>query len=464
MLKLRTLFSGIGSPESALKNIGIDYELVDFCEVDKYAIKSYCAVHGVPEDKNLGDVSKVWGRDLLYADLLVWGFPCTDISVAGKMSGIVEGETRSGLYYEGFRVLKETKPKYSIIENVKNLTGKKFKAEFEQMLNDIEGLGYNNYWQVLNAKNYGIPQNRERVFIVSIRKDVDTEKFEFPVGFDNGLRLKDFLESEVDEKYYISQEKTDKLLSQLKGSIGKGGLLQERNGTFGKTDVHSLDGYSPAITATCYKGPDMVAMPCIAASRGRNPINPSDRTPGNHVEQRLEINKTGNCNTLTTVQKDNYVLENKIMKLGKLNENRHSSAQNSVLSVEGICTTLDTMGGGNRQPKILAIGQISNEGSQAGKVYSPEGVFPTICACTHGYAIGNIFKEYRIRKLTPKECWRLMGFSDIEFQRAQDAGVSNSQLYKQAGNSIYTGCLSAIFKKLLQADIQANIEEDKILG
>jgi len=463
MLKLRTLFSGIGSPESALKNIGIDYELVDFCEVDKYAIKSYCAVHGVDESKNLGDVSKVWGRDLPYADLLVWGFPCTDISVAGKMSGIVEGETRSGLYYEGFRVLKETKPKYSIIENVKNLTGKKFKAEFEQMLNDIEGLGYNNYWQVLNAKNYGIPQNRERVFIVSIRKDVDTEKFEFPVGFDNGLRLKDFLESEVDEKYYISQEKTDKLLSQLKGSIGKGGLLQERNGTFGKTDVHSLDGYSPAITATCYKGPDMVAMPCIAASRGRNPINPSDRTPGNHVEQRLEINKTGNCNTLTTVQKDNYVLENKIMELGKLNENRHSSAQNSVLSVEGICTTLDTMGGGNRQPKILATMVGAALRSRNGMKLELNNV-ELSNALTQNKDHALISNGYKIRKLTPKECWRLMGFTDIEFQKAQEAGISNSQLYKQAGNSIVTNVLSEIFKKLLQADIQVNIDENKILS
>lgn len=204
MLKVRTLFSGIGAPESALKKLGVDFEIVDFCEIDKYAVKSYCAIHGVSEEKNLGDISKVWGRDLPYADLLVWGFPCQDISVAGKQRGIQEGETRSGLYYEGFRILKETRPKYSIIENVKNLVGKKFRTDFESMLDDIESIGYNNYWQVLNAKNYGIPQNRERVFIVSIRKDVDTGDFDFPEGFDNGLRLKDFLEDEVDEKFYIS--------------------------------------------------------------------------------------------------------------------------------------------------------------------------------------------------------------------------------------------------------------------
>ena len=375
MLKVRTLFSGIGSPESSLKNIGIDYELVDFCEIDKYAVKSYCAVHGVSESKNLGDISKVWGRNLPYADLLVWGFPCTDISVAGKGSGIVEGVTRSGLYYEGFRVLKETKPKYSIIENVKNLTGKKFKAEFEQMLEDIKGLGYNNYWKVLNAKDYGIPQNRERVFIVSIRADIDTRKFEFPVGFDNGLRLKDFLEEEVDEKYYLS----DKTLE----------LIKRHNVT-----IDSIEGVTQtALDASYYKGIGVrcgkvrccfevpIKLPCIVASRGRNPINPSDRTAGNHVEQRFEINKTGNTNTLTTVQKNNYVLDT----------------------------------------------------------------------------------NYRIRKLTPKESWSLMGFSPEEFKRAA-AVNSNSQLYKQAGNSIVTNVLSGIFKKLLQADIQANMDEDKILG
>ena len=206
MLKVRTLFSGIGAPESALNKLKIPYELVDFCEVDKHAVKSYCEVHGVSEDKNLGDISKVWGKNLTYADLLVWGFPCQDISVAGKQAGIVEGKTKSGLYYEGLRILRETKPKYSIIENVKNLVGKKFKVEFGQMLQDIDGIGYNNYWKVLNAKDYGIPQNRERVFIVSIRKDIDDGNFQFPLGFDNGMRLKDFLEDEVDEKFYVSNK------------------------------------------------------------------------------------------------------------------------------------------------------------------------------------------------------------------------------------------------------------------
>ena len=137
--------------------------------------------------------------------MMTWGFPCQDISVAGKLAGIKEG-TRSGLYYEGMRILKQVKPKYSIIENVNNLTSKKFKESFEQILKDLEDAGYNNYWQVLNAKNFGIPQNRERVFIISIRKDIDNGKFKFPEPFDNSMRLKDILEDNVDEKYFLSEK------------------------------------------------------------------------------------------------------------------------------------------------------------------------------------------------------------------------------------------------------------------
>lgn len=363
MLKVRTLFSGIGSPEKALKDLQIPYELIDFCEVDKYAVKSYCAVHGVSEDKNLGDITKVWGRNLPYADLLVWGFPCQDISVAGKQRGLKEGETRSGLYYEGFRILKETKPKYSIIENVKNLVGKKFKADFESMLNDIESLGYNNYWKVLNAKDYGIPQNRERVFIVSIRKDIDTGTFSFPFGFDNGLRLKDFLEDEVDEKYYISQEKTEKLISQLK------------NGKIPKLNTNpSGGGLEPKILQES-PVPELVGG------------------------------------------------------IGKINFGKQYRQGNRVYSSK-------------KTAMCLMAQPVGNAGG-----------------FSYLYNVG-----YRIRKLTPKECWRLMGFKDNDFQKAKDAGVSNSQLYKQAGNSMVTNCLFYIFKNLLQAETATIYEENKELS
>lgn len=213
MLKLLSLFTGIGAFEKALENLGINYELVGFSEIDKFAIKSYCTIHNIPEYKNLGDVSKIEIDKIPDFDLLTWGFPCQDISIAGRMKGIKEG-TRSGLYYEGYKILKAKRPGISIIENVKNLTSKRFKEQFETILKDIEELGYNNYWQVLNAKNYSVPQNRERIFIVSIRKDIDKNNFVFPSPVELKLKLKDLLEDTVDDKFYLTENGIGRLIKK----------------------------------------------------------------------------------------------------------------------------------------------------------------------------------------------------------------------------------------------------------
>jgi len=370
MLKVNELFAGIGAFREALIRTGIPHEVVGISEIDKYAIKSYEAIYG--ETRNYGDISKVDKLD--YADLWTYGFPCQDISVAGKQAGIEKGKTRSGLLYEVERLLEKSKecgelPKYLMLENVKNLVGKKFKAQFEEWLQKLDELGYNTYRKVLNAKNYGIPQNRERVFAISIRKDIDTG-YEFPIGFDNGKRLKDILESEVDEKYYLS----DKIQQRLKIT----------DPTFTKNIIGTTI--------------------CIAASRGRNPENPSDRTVGNPTVQRLEINKNGISNTLTTVQKDNYVVEPMIIDpQGRLNKQ---------------CT--------------------------------PRNFCPTLRAQTHGNLPQVTYPntDFRIRKLTPLECWRLMGFADDQFRKAAKVN-SNSQLYKQAGNSIVVNVLEAIIGNLL---------------
>lgn len=154
MLKLLSLFSGIGAFEKALENLQIPFELVGFSEIDKFAIKSYCAIHNIDEKLNLGDIRNIKEKELPDFNLMTWGFPCQDISIAGRMKGIQKGTTRSGLYYEGYRIIKEKLPEVSIIENVKNLTSKRFRNEFEMILNDIKKLGYNNYWQILNAKDY----------------------------------------------------------------------------------------------------------------------------------------------------------------------------------------------------------------------------------------------------------------------------------------------------------------------
>ena len=213
MLKLLSLFTGIGAFEKALERLNIDYDLVGFSEIDKFAIKSYCAIHNVPENKNLGDITKINIDKIPDFDLLTWGFPCQDISIAGRMEGIKKG-TRSGLYYEGYKILKAKRPGISIIENVKNLTSKRFKEQFETILKDIEELGYNNYWQVLNAKNYSVPQNRERIFIVSIRKDIDKNNFVFPSPVELKLKLKDLLEDTVDDKFYLTENGIGRLIKK----------------------------------------------------------------------------------------------------------------------------------------------------------------------------------------------------------------------------------------------------------
>lgn len=206
MIKLFSLFSGIGAFEKALERLRIPYELVGFSEIDKFASKTYCAIHNVPESLNYGDITKIDENTLPDFDMQVWGFPCQDISIAGKMQGIKEGETRSGLYYEGLRILTIKKPMYSVIENVENLTSKRFKSQFESILKDLSDLGYTNYLKVLNAKDYGIPQNRKRLFIISIRNDIAKSNFVFPQSIPLMWKLKDLLEDKVEEKYYLSEK------------------------------------------------------------------------------------------------------------------------------------------------------------------------------------------------------------------------------------------------------------------
>lgn len=218
MLKVLSLFSGIGAFEKALTNLSIPYELVGYCEIDKHASKAYSVIHNVSEDMNLQDVTKI---DFLSVeddvDLITYGFPCQDISNAGKQRGFTDEEgnrTRSGLFFEALRIIEDYQPKFAIAENVKALTSKKFTSEFKTVLDSLDEVGYNNYYQVLNAKDFGIPQNRERVFIISIRKDID-RGFSFPQPIPLELRLKDLLEDEVDEKFYISNDTLNKLVVNL---------------------------------------------------------------------------------------------------------------------------------------------------------------------------------------------------------------------------------------------------------
>lgn len=225
MLNVLSLFSGIGAFEKALDNLGIPYNLLAYCDIDKYASKAYSIIHNVPEEKNLTDVTKVDFLDIEDSvDLITYGFPCQDISNAGKQKGFTDEEgnrTRSGLFFEALRIIEEFKPKFAIAENVKALTSKKFTEEFKTVLESLEEVGYNNYWQVLNAKDYGIPQNRERVFIISIRKDID-KGFTFPKPIALELRLKDLLENDVAESFYLSDDRLSALIEHKRRNKEKG--------------------------------------------------------------------------------------------------------------------------------------------------------------------------------------------------------------------------------------------------
>ena len=575
-LKVTTLFSGIGAQEAGLKRLGVDFEMVGMCEIDKYAIKSYEGINGPTH--NYGDISKIDRLD--YTDLLVYSSPCQDFSLAGRQAGLVgeDGkQTRSGLLLEVGRLLMKMSdegilPKYLLMENVKNLVGKKFKPAFDIWLKALKAIGYNNYWKVLNSKDYGVPQNRERVFVVSIRKDVDTHGYTFPEPFKLERRLKDVLETNVDEKYYLKQELVETFIKRLaKREVsntircgGAGSIYQKHSWDLiaEPSIVQNPPGYNnggiikdnvaPTLTSNgSYHMNNFVCNePLIAASRGRNPDNPLSREAGLPTEQMLEINQSGCSNTLTTVGKDNLVVEPNVLvqkrteygkmirkdyEAGIIRESRHNMTELSPRT-DGICNTITTVQKDNYlcEPKITVLGNYKPSGHECGRVMGVDGVPPTI-KDNHGavYSIaepqikqlGNVFptktrdnpnqgrvydenglspalncmgggnrepcvieksighnpvsKKFefngfhenkpcptllatdykcpkcysdgiRIRKLTPKECWRLMDFTDEEFEAAEKAGVSKTQLYKQAGNSIVVSCLAHIFRELLK--------------
>lgn len=210
-LRVFEAFAGYGSQSMALRNIGIPYEIVGYSEIDPYAIRAYRAVHG--DIKNYGDITKIDWNDVPDFDLLTWSSPCQDFSNAGKQAGGEEGSgTRSSLLWEVKKCLAIKRPKYSLTENVRALVSQKFLPGFLKYVEYMNSLGYTTFQQILNAKDYGIPQNRERIFVVSILGDA---WFNFPQPFPLKLRLKDMLEEKVDEKYYLPQDKVDQFIEQL---------------------------------------------------------------------------------------------------------------------------------------------------------------------------------------------------------------------------------------------------------
>lgn len=233
MLKVLSLFSGIGAFEKALENLNVEHEVINYCEIDKYASYAYSLLHNIGEEKNLGDISKVKTAELGEFDLLTYGFPCQDISLAGKRRGIIKGETRSGLLFEALRIIEDKRPKYAIAENVRNLVSKMFIKDFEELLSTLDNLGYNSYWKIVNSKDHRSIQSRERVFIVSIRKDIDNKKFKFPEEEINNRKLLEILQDNPDIKYYCkNNEYLKKFIKAVKRKTvefripNKSGLLR----------------------------------------------------------------------------------------------------------------------------------------------------------------------------------------------------------------------------------------------
>ena len=417
--------------------------------------------------------------------MICGGSPCQDFSVAGKQKGSVWTckdcgheynpltvhwsvrdkcpkcnsnnieKTRSSLLVEYLRIVRANKPNFGIYENVKNIVGKQFRnTTFKLFENELHEYGYNTYWKVLNAKNYGIPQNRERVYLIFIRKDLDNGQFKFPEPFDNGIRLKDVLEDEVDEKFYLSDDKVARFITNLNT---KNALLYDPCQTKREGKSREYIEFSPTLTSRDYKDPRLI---------------------NDNVVKQL-----GNIST------DNSSWNNP--QIGR------------IYSVEGISPTLNTCGGGQREPKIVRVGNINPSGKgMNGNVFASDGLAPTITtnkgegskvlipqATKQGYiecevggvadlsypnsktrrgrvqdgekisptitatetGICKIESPIRIRKLTPMECFRLMGFSDQDFDAAKNAGISNSQFYKQAGNSIVVDVLYYIYVELYKA-------------
>ena len=225
MKKLRVFeaFSGYGSQSIALRNIGVDYEVVAISEIDKYAIKAHDLIFPGYKDRNFGDISLIDWDNVPDFDLFTYSSPCQDWSAAGLQRGGQEGSgTRSSLLWECRKAIIAKRPKYLLLENVKALVGKKFYPYFNKWCRELEDYGYYNYWKVMNAKDYGVPQNRERVFLLSIRQDIDSGDFVFPEEVELTTFLKDKLEETVDEKFILSEKSIGGFLSHNKHHEDKG--------------------------------------------------------------------------------------------------------------------------------------------------------------------------------------------------------------------------------------------------
>ena len=367
-MKFLDLFAGIGGFRLGMESAG--HECVGFCEIDKFARKSYKAIHDTKGEIELHDITTVSDdtiRGIGYVDVICGGFPCQAFSIAGARRGFED--TRGTLFFEIARFASILKPRYLFLENVKGLLNHDRGNTFEAILSALDELGYDVEWQVLNSKNFGVPQNRERVFIIGHFRGEHTRNV-FPIS---------------GESQSISSQSVVKI-----GNVNPSG-----NGMNG--EVYQADGLAPTLTTNKGEG-QKIAIPMFTLTeQDKHGILIAGKLPGNHD-------------------------------------------QNSrVYDTDGLAPTLSTMQGGGQEPKIIQRGHGYNQGGE-------HDIAPTLTSNSY-HENNHLSDGFRIRKLTPRECWRLQGFPDWAFDKAQEVN-SNSQLYKQAGNSVTVNVIAAIAKEL----------------
>ncbi|HFR3585632.1 TPA: DNA cytosine methyltransferase [Streptococcus suis] len=383
-MKFLDLFAGIGGFRLGMERAG--HECVGFCEIDQFARKSYKAIHDTEGEFEFHDITRVTDesvRGIGRVDVICGGFPCQAFSIAGKRAGFED--TRGTLFFEIARFASILRPKYLFLENVTGLLNHDNGNTFETILGALDELGYDAEWQVFNSKNFGVPQNRERVFIIGHLRGASGRAI-FPFGGEN---------TQSDFKPKI--EVVGSTQSEDSHSLGQREIVYSPNGVMG------------CLTATDYKGPKQVAIPVLTPDREEKRQN----------GRRFKTDGIAPC--LNTMQGGG--LEPKIAV-------REATAKGYVEATVGDSVNLSHPNSSTRRGRVGK--QVTN-------------------TLLTGEEQGVVMPNFRIRKLTPRECWRLQGFPDWAFDKAQ-AVNSNSQLYKQAGNSVTVNVIEAIARKLEETD------------
>lgn len=381
MIKVFETFSGYGGWSWGLKKANIPFEVVGHSEIDKYAIQ--CYNQNFPNIKNYGDITKIDPKELPDFDLLCTSPPCQAFSIAGKRKGFED--TRGTLFFDVARIIKEKQPKFVLFENVKGLVNHNKGDTLQVIKNTFFELGYQIAYKVLNTKDYGIPQNRERIFIVAIRNDIYIPfMFRFPEKEPLKLLLKDILEDEVEEKYYLSELATDKLIRHGNSSLSKSDYKNPKSIYEMSNRVYNPEGIAPTLT----------------------------KVSGGNQEKKIILNAT-------------Y---------------RHSFE--GFKGYENISPTVKGSESSGNQIVIPCLTPDRLEKRQNGRRFKEDGeeMFTLNTQDKHG-----IYDGYKIRKLTPKECFRLQGFLNDEINLD---GLSDTQKYRLAGNGISINVTEKLFLRL----------------